>query len=303
MTSISPTPSSVGAFAAAATAATTTATAATTTATAASTKPRLRTTAIVPARNEAACIAVVIEGLLALRNKQGQALLHEVLVADNGSTDGTADIARRCGARVIWVEQAGYGRACWEATQSCTGDVFLFVDGDGAADPQDAARLLSEIEHGADLVVGVRECPAPGAMTFTQRWGNALACALMRFLWAVPARDLGPYRAIRRSAFDALHMRDRAFGWTVEMQVRAHRVGLRVAMVPVAWHARIAGESKISGSLRGAFFAGVGILGVIARLWLQESRRPAHETQLFHTDIRAASVAPTSRCAVKSLSR
>ena len=244
--------------------------------------PRLRTTAIVPARNEAECIAAVVRGLLDQRDAQGQALLHDVLVADNGSTDGTADIARNCGARVIRVEQAGYGRACWEAAQASDGDVFLFVDGDGAADPQEAGLLLAEIHRGADLVIGVRERIAPGAMTPPQRWGNALACALMRLLWGVPARDLGPYRAIRRGAFDALHMRDRSYGWTVEMQVRAHRIGLRVAQCPVAWHARIAGHSKISGTVRGVFGAGIGILGMIAHLWLQERRRPAHETQLFH---------------------
>ena len=247
-----------------------------------SARARLRVTAIVPARNEAECIAIVVRGLIGQRDAQGHALLHEVLVVDNGSTDGTGDIARRCGARVLEVAQAGYGRACWEAAQVSEGDVLLFVDGDGAADPKEAGRLLTAIHRGADLVIGVREHPAPGAMTAPQRWGNALACALMRLIWGVPARDLGPYRAIRRSAFDALHMRDRAYGWTVEMQVRAHRIALRVVQCPVAWHARIAGRSKISGTLRGVFGAGVGILGMIARLWLQERRRPADETRRFH---------------------
>ena len=243
---------------------------------------RLRVTAIVPALNEAECIAIVVQGLIAQRDARGHALLHEVLVVDNGSSDGTGDIARRCGARVLEVAQAGYGRVCWEAAQVSEGDVLLFVDGDGAADPQEAARLLTEIDRGADLVIGVRERAAPGAMTAPQRWGNALACALMRLIWGVPARDLGPYRAIRRSAFDALHMRDRAYGWTVEMQVRAHRIGLRVAQCPVAWHARIAGRSKIRGTLRGVLGAGVGILGMIVRLWLQERHRPADETRRFH---------------------
>ena len=255
-------------------------------------RPALRTTAIVPARNEAECIAIVVRGLLDQRDAQGQPLLHEVLVADNGSTDGTADIARQCGARVIRVAQAGYGRACWEAAQASEGDVLLFVDGDGAADPQEAGLLLAEIHRGTDLVIGVRERPAPGAMTPPQRMGNALACALMRLLWRVPVRDLGPYRAIRRGAFDALHMHDRSYGWTVEMQVRAHRIGLRVAQCPVAWHARIAGQSKISGTVRGVFGAGVGILGMIARLWLQERQRPAHESRQFHARASAPSPSP-----------
>ena len=262
--------------------------------TTAASNTRLRATAIVPARNEAECIAIVVQGLIDQRDAHGQPLLHEVLVVDNGSTDGTGDIARRCGARVLEVAQAGYGRACWEAAQASKGDVLLFVDGDGAADPQEAGRLLTEIQRGADLVIGVRERPAPGSMTAPQRWGNALACALMRLIWGVPARDLGPYRAIRRSAFDALHMRDRAYGWTVEMQVRAHRIGLRVAQCPVAWHARIGGRSKISGTLRGVVGAGVGILGMIARLWLQERQRPANETRRFHAmpDAAAPPLAP-----------
>ena len=204
-----------------------------------------------------------------------------MLVVDNGSTDNTAEIARRCGARVIEVPQPGYGRACWEAVQASMGDVLLFVDGDGAADPSEAGRLLTEIDCGADLVVGVRERIAPGAMTLAQRGGNALACALVRLIWRVPTHDLGPYRAIRRSAFDALQLRDRSYGWTVEMQVRAHRIGLRVAQCPVTWHARMAGRSKISGTARGVFGAGIGILGMIARLWLQERKRPADETPQF----------------------
>ena len=241
-----------------------------------------RVTAIVPARNEAECIATVVHGLISQRDAQGQPLFYEVLVADNGSIDGTGEVARRCGARVVEVAQAGYGRACWEAAQVSEGDVLMFVDGDGAADPQEAGRLLTEIQRGADLVIGVRECVAPGAMTAPQRWGNALACALISLIWDVPTRDLGPYRAIRRSAFDALRMRDRAYGWTVEMQVRAHRIGLHVAECPVAWHPRIAGQSKISGTLRGVVGAGIGILGMITRLWLQERRRPAHESRRFH---------------------
>ena len=250
---------------------------------------RARATAIVPARNEAACIAIVVQNLLALRDAHGERLLHEVVVADNGSTDGTGAIARSCGARVIDVPQPGYGRACWEAAQASSGEVLIFVDGDGAADPQEAGMLIAEIARGADMVIGVRRRPDPGAMSVPQRWGNALACGLMRLLWRVPADDLGPYRAIRRNAFDALHLRDRSYGWTVEMQVRAHRIGLRVAQCPVSWHARIGGQSKISGTVGGVIGAGIGILGMIARLWLDERRRPASQTRLFHTLPRPAS--------------
>ena len=230
-------------------------------------------TAIVPARNEAACIADVVSGLLGQTCARGLPLIDEVVVADNGSSDGTAQSARRAGARVVAVPQPGYGRACFEAVQASSGEVLLFVDGDGAADPADAACLLAAIAGGADLVIGIRTQPEPGAMSAPQRFGNALACALMRALWRIPAVDLGPHRAIRRSAFEQLDMRDRAFGWTVEMQVRAHLLGLRVAQRPVAWRARRGGQSKISGTALGVVRAGCGILGVIAALWWRERRR------------------------------
>ncbi len=236
---------------------------------------RSSVSAIVPARNEALCIAAVVRGLLAQRSTHGEPLVLEVVVADNGSSDGTAAIARAAGARIVDVPQPGYGQACWEAIHASRGDVLLFVDGDGAASPHEAGAVLAGMAHGADLVVGVRHTIEPGAMTATQRFGNGLACLLMRSIWRMPAADLGPYRAIRRTAFDALDMQDRAFGWTVEMQVRAHVLGLRVSQVPVTWHARTAGVSKISGTLRGVLGAGVGILGMIARLWWRERRRPA----------------------------
>jgi glycosyltransferase involved in cell wall biosynthesis len=235
---------------------------------------RTTVSAIVPARNEAPCIAAVVRALLALRTPQDTPLLLEVIVADNGSTDDTARIASDAGARVVHVAQAGYGRACWEAVCASRGSVLLFVDGDGAADPADAPALVDALAAGASLAIGVRHAPDAGAMTFTQRFGNGLACWLMRVLWRMPVADLGPHRAIYRTAFDALDMRDRSFGWTVEMQVRAHVLGLRVAQLPVRWHARTGGVSKISGTVRGVVGAGVGILAMIARLWWRERRRP-----------------------------
>ena len=241
------------------------------------TTPLATVSAIVPARNEAACIAAVVQGLLAQRTDAGTPLLLEVVVADNGSTDGTAAVAQAAGARVVAVPQPGYGRACWHGAQASRAEVLLFVDGDGAAPPGEAGGVLAGLAGGADLVIGVRKRVEPGAMTYTQRFGNGLACWLMRRLWRMPARDLGPFRAIRREAFDAMAMQDRGFGWTVEMQVRAHVLGLRVVEVPVAWHARRAGVSKISGSLSGVLGAGIGILGMIARLWWRERRRPPHE--------------------------
>ncbi len=241
--------------------------------------------AIVPARNEAPCIDAVVRGLCALKRDDGRSLLQEVVVADNDSHDGTGALASQAGASVIHVLQPGYGQACWHAVQASHGDVLLFVDGDGAADPLDAAVLLDAVANGADMVVGVRRAATPGAMTTAQRFGNALACYLMRSIWRMKADDLGPYRAIRREAFDALDMQDRSFGWTVEMQVRAHLLGLNVQRRPVQWRPRIGGVSKISGSVGGVLRAGIGILGMIARLWWRERRRRDAFAQhgSFHT--------------------
>jgi glycosyltransferase involved in cell wall biosynthesis len=236
-----------------------------------SAKPRV--SAIVPARNEQGCIASVVVGLLLQKWSTGEPVFDEVVVANNGSTDRTADIAASAGARVIWVPSEGYGQACWEGVQASSGDVLVFVDGDGAVDPSEAAPLISAIHAGADLVVGVRLAPDEGAMTSTQLFGNALACKLMRYVWGVPTRDLGPFRAIRRDAFNDLQMRDRGFGWTVEMQIRSQRLLHTVVQIPVSWRVRAAGKSKISGTLKGTMGAAIGILGMIARLWWQEWRR------------------------------
>jgi glycosyltransferase involved in cell wall biosynthesis len=230
--------------------------------------------AIVPARNEAACITAVVRDLLALRAADGLPLLLEVVVADNGSSDGTATLARAAGARVVDVPRPGYGQACWDAVQASTGDWLLFVDGDGAADPADAPALLSALGRGTQLAVGVRHDVARGAMSAPQWLGNRLACTLMRLIWQMPAQDLGPHRAITRTAFDAMDLRDRSFGWTVEMQVRAQVLGLRVEQLPVRWRVRAGGVSKISGTWRGVLGAGIGILGMISRLWWREQRRP-----------------------------
>jgi glycosyltransferase involved in cell wall biosynthesis len=236
---------------------------------------RPRVSAIVPARDESECIAAVVLGLLALRDSQGWPCIDEVVVADNGSRDGTAMRARAAGARVVDAQPAGYGMACWAGVQASHGDWLLFVDGDGAADAHDAPALLQALASGADLAIGLRVRPDPHAFTAPQRFGNALACALMRRIWRMPALDLGPHRAIRRHAFDALDMRDRAFGWTVEMQVRAHLQGLRVTQLPVHWRARLGGRSKISGTVRGVIGAGLGIVGMVARLWWRERQRSA----------------------------
>jgi glycosyltransferase involved in cell wall biosynthesis len=230
----------------------------------------VKISAIIPAYNEAENIALVVSGLCALRQKNGAPMIDEVVVADNNSTDDTARLAAQAGARVISVTQRGYGSACAAACSEARGDVLLFVDGDHTADLTQSRLLIDGILRGNDLVIGVRANAMKGSMTPPQRFGNALACFLIRMLWRVPVSDLGPFRAIRKDAYTRIAMRDRAYGWTVEMQVRAAQLQLRTAEVPVTWYPRHAGQSKVSGTVRGVFGAGTGILSMIARLWWRD---------------------------------
>lgn len=232
----------------------------------------LKISAIIPAYNEADNIALVVAGLLSLRDAAQAPLVHEVIVADNGSDDDTADIARRHGAKVVYVAQKGYGIACATACEHAQGDVLLFVDGDHTADLRQASLLTQAVECGVDMAIGVRTHAAPGSLTAAQRFGNWLACYLVRTIWSVPVTDLGPFRAIRRSAYDRIGMRDAAYGWTIEMQIRAAQLKLRTCEIDVAWLPRHAGQSKVSGTVKGVVGAGWGILSMIARLWLQEKR-------------------------------
>ena len=239
--------------------------------------------AIIPAYNEAANIVLVIDGLLALRDPAGSPLIHEVIVGDNGSTDDTAMLAIARGATVVPVPERGYGSACARACAAARGEILLFADGDHTADLAQAAVLLNAIVQGADLAIGVRAHAKPGSLTLAQRMGNRLACFLVRLIWSVPITDLGPFRAIRRTAFERIGMRDRAYGWTVEMQIRAAQLNLRTSEVPVTWLPRHAGHSKVSGTVRGVAGAAWGILSMIARLWYRErtEARPPVDSASF----------------------
>jgi glycosyltransferase involved in cell wall biosynthesis len=230
----------------------------------------LKISAIIPAYNEAENITLVVDGLLALRSAVGEPLIHEVIVADNGSSDETAAVAGASGATVIHVPERGYGSACARACEIATGDVLLFADGDHTADLAQAPLLIAAIARGADLAIGVRADAAHGSLTFPQRFGNALACLLVRLIWAVPITDLGPFRAIRGSAYRRIGMRDRAYGWTIEMQIRAAQLQLHTIEVAVSWLPRHAGHSKVSGTVKGVLGAAWGIFSMIAKLWLRE---------------------------------
>ncbi len=214
---------------------------------------------VIPALNEQEAIGKVISEI--------PTQIDQIIVVDNGSTDDTAAVAKAAGARVVGVPIAGYGRACLAgiaAAQPC--DIIVFLDGDASDYPEDMPALLHPIlQDKADLVIGSRCLRVErGALTTPQRFGNALACWLMARIWGGQFTDLGPFRAIRTEALSALNMSAPTFGWTVEMQVRALKQGLKCAEVPVRYKKRI-GKSKISGTVSGVVLAGIYILGTIAR--------------------------------------
>lgn len=215
---------------------------------------------VIPALNEECAIGRVIADI--------PAWVDEIVVADNGSNDRTADIALASGARVVREAKRGYGAACQAGLGALSNaDIIVFLDGDYSDRPQEMALLVDPIANGtADFVVGSRVTgnSEKGALTPHQRFGNWLACRLMRVLFGATYTDLGPFRAISSAGLSQLGMTDRAYGWTVEMQVRALAAGLRVREAPVSYRPRI-GISKISGTLKGSLLAGVTILSVIAR--------------------------------------
>ena len=219
---------------------------------------------VIPALDEARSIGLVLAAL--------PATVRRVVVADNGSTDGTAEVARAAGATVVAEPRRGYGRACLAglaALRHAPPDVVAFVDADFSDHPEELPALLAPIAAGrADLVIGSRVLGQragrveAGALLPQARWGNALACSLMRARWGARFTDLGPFRAVRWDALEAIGMTDPTFGWTVEMQVRAAALGLRSLEVPVSYRRRV-GVSKITGTLAGTVRAGATILWTI----------------------------------------
>ena len=219
--------------------------------------------AIIPALDEETAIGALLEAIDRTR-------VRDVIVGDNGSRDRTADVAASRRAHVVRIEDRGYGAACAGALSALAADVdtILFMDADGSDDPAEIPLLLEPIAAGrADLVIGSRALGTvePGALTPQQRFGNWLATRLIALIYHHRYTDLGPFRAIRREVLERIDMRDRRYGWTVEMQIRALQLGARVAEVPVSYKRRV-GRSKISGSVTGVIKAGWGIVYTIFRL-------------------------------------
>lgn len=220
---------------------------------------------VIPALNEEASLGSVLADI--------PAFVRRVVVADNGSTDRTAEVAQQGGAEVVREDERGYGAACLRALAELSSDppeVVVFLDADYSDHPEELSTLLGPIAGGADLVIGSRVRRAErAALTPQQRVGNAIACRALRLIYGARYSDLGPFRAITWHALEALGMQDRNYGWTVEMQIKAAKAGMRHAEVDVSYRPRI-GESKVSGTLRGTLGASQKILWLLARYaWLQ----------------------------------
>lgn len=216
---------------------------------------------IIPALNEAGNIAELVAAVLAQP-------VDQVVVVDNGSTDGTGARAGAAGALVVREERRGYGYACAAGVAAAIGEILVFLDGDFSFSPGELPRLIEPIQQGvADLVLGSRVLGhiEPGAMPPHQRFGNRLTAWLMGLLYRVKVTDLGPYRAVRGELLGGLGMAEMTYGWPTEMMVKAARQRVKILEVPVSYASRRAGKSKVSGTVRGSLLAGWYILSVTLR--------------------------------------
>jgi glycosyltransferase involved in cell wall biosynthesis len=221
-----------------------------------------RLAVILPALNEEPSIGAVLDAI-------PRELEADVIVVDNGSTDRTAEIAAAHGARVVFEPRRGYGAACLAGLAALRDpEVVAFLDADLSDSPALLRGIVQPIFAGeADFVIGSRMLGErePGALPVHSRFGNWLAGKILTHLYAQPATDLGPFRAIRYATLRQLHMQDRGFGWTMEMQAKAARLKVRTREIPVPYRKRV-GRSKITGSLRASFLAAVIILSTAFRL-------------------------------------
>lgn len=224
-----------------------------------------RVALLMPALNEEEALPAVLEVV--------PGWVDRTVVVDNGSTDGTADVARAAGAEVVGEARRGYGAACLAGIRHLEHGgrrpaILVFMDADGSDDPGDMERLVEPIGRGsADLVLGVRRGAAGevGTLLPHARLGNRIVLTLTRLLFGRPFRDLPPFRAIRFSSLLGLEMDDRDWGWTLQMQIRAVRSGLGIEEVEVAHRRRTEGVSKISGSLSTSLRVGAKMFWTLAR--------------------------------------
>jgi glycosyltransferase involved in cell wall biosynthesis len=230
-----------------------------------------RAVVVIPTLDEAQSIAAVVRSI-------PRPLVGRIIVADGGSRDATVRRAQEAGAEVIGAGR-GYGRACLAATMAADeADIVVFMDGDGADDPQEIARLLEPIRSGRyDFVIGsrARGKREPGSIAWHQLAAGILAGWGMRLLYGVRYTDMCAFRAIRRDALLELGMRELTYGWNIEMQMRAARAGLRILEIPVDYRRRSGGTSKVAGSLSGTVRAGVRIIATFVRVSHQTRPHPS----------------------------
>jgi glycosyltransferase involved in cell wall biosynthesis len=225
---------------------------------------------IIPALNEEEPIGDVVRAVADTH------IPPEIIVVDNGSTDATGQHAREAGARVISEPQRGYGRACAAGIRSLSPecDIVVFLDGDGSDCPEFMNQLVDPIVAGKyDFVIGsrTRGQRERGSMNTQQVFAGRFAGWLLSILYGVRYTDMCPFRAIRRDALGRVGMREKTYGWNLEMQMRAARAGLRIHEVPVNHRRRTGGVSKVSGTLRGTFVAGARILATFLRVMLERN--------------------------------
>ena len=223
-----------------------------------------RISVIIPAYNEEDSIGLVLDAL-------PQNLIHEIIVVDNNSTDDTARSASEKGARVVAEKRRGYGSACLKGISELDNpDIVVFLDGDFSDYPEEIIQLVEPIESGKkDFVLGSRMLipESRSALLPQSRYGNQLAVFLMRLFFRHQYTDLGPFRAIRYESLQAIAMQDTNFGWTVEMQIKAVKKGLRILEIPVKYRERV-GVSKITGTFSGTIKAGTKIIYTIFKYLL-----------------------------------
>jgi len=221
---------------------------------------------IIPALNEAGNIIHLLNEVKRVTVPGAEI---SVVLVDNGSSDTTSKEASEAGARVFFEDRRGYGYACAAGVgETQEADILVFLDGDCSFLPSDMPGLLRDIlSKSADMVVGSRELGrmAPGAMPLHQRIGNRLAVGFINWVYRLSLTDLGPYRAIRRELLLDLDMQEMTYGWPTEMIVKAARRNVRITEIPVSYQNRRAGQSKVSGTLRGTILAAWFIVGVALR--------------------------------------
>ncbi|MGY4654057.1 glycosyltransferase family 2 protein [Mycobacterium sp. URHB0021] len=217
--------------------------------------PDCPVTVVLPCLNEAASLPGVLAAM-----PEG----YQPLVVDNNSTDGTADVARRHGARVVAESRPGYGSAVHAGVEAATTPIVAVIDADGSLDPHDIPRLVDELGRGADLAVGRRR-PVPGLRwPWHARLGTAAVCWRLRTRHGLPVHDIAPMRVANREALLRLGVADRRSGYPLELLVRAGAAGWRVVEHDVGYGPRTGGRSKVSGSLRGSVVAALDFWRVIS---------------------------------------